>query len=201
MDSAIILDLDATLVDTFGSQRDWHLAIQELSKRKNDRIFQINADGLFLWGTKRPYTDTFLKSCFENADVVGVWSAGSKEYVDEVVQELFVSAPRSPDFVWSKEDCTPTLCKDKIVKQKPLSKFWSAHPHVDPNRTIIFDDAKRVCAQHPRNHIMVKPWEGGVETLQKEDDTLRVLTTWISENMSRSKDITTIPVRSYLDGR
>jgi hypothetical protein len=201
MKSAIVLDLDSTLVDTAGKLDDWHVAEAEMASNSSSDIFNVNADGFYMWGTRRPYCEDFLHACFDTADVVGVWSAGGKAYVDEIVEELFTTTVRKPDFVWCKEDCVMTLRGDKILRQKPLSKLWQAYPNIDRRRTLLIDDAVDVCDQHPLNHIVVEPWDGGTRTFNRKDKTLLILATWMKENLPHSKDFTEIPIRSYVDGK
>ena len=71
MRSAAILDLDATLVNTFGDERDWSETEGEDRNPAKQRIFNLCVDkSMFMWGTKRPYAKEFLRTCFENFDIV-----------------------------------------------------------------------------------------------------------------------------------
>lgn len=172
MKSCAVLDIDATLVDMFGTYDNWKHAKLEYRENALERIICIDSADLFYWGTKRPHLDEFLKTCFETFDIVGIWSAGSKSYVKEMVKEIFCGKEYYPYFVWSKEYCVSQLdfSNKMIVKQKPLTKLYDTFPEIDPKRTLIFDDRIDVTHQDMLNHVWVQPWGTGYETVGKSDD-------------------------------
>lgn len=193
MHSVVVLDLDATLVNIFGDVRNWIEVNGECRDDQCKRLIDFRIPTGFLWGTKRPNIEVFLQSCFRNFDVVGVWSAGNYEYVHEIVREVFKS--RSPDFIWTKEDCVTCYHEDDetYVKSKPLSKLWKHFPNFDRKRTLLIDDAPDVCAQNPLNHVLVPPWEGTWDTLFKDDNVLKILQTWFDTKIRTTDDLTIIP--------
>lgn len=200
--SCAVLDLDSTLIHTFGSFQTWQYVEKEPSERIRKRLFDIKTCGEFMWGTKRPYTSEFLQSCFETFDIVGVWSAGMKDYVHEIVAEIFTGAGiRCPDFIWSRKDCEDYFNEQtcSIVKQKPLSKLYSHFPELDNKRTLIFDDYTDVCWQDTMYHVHVPAWRGNFDTLTKADIHLKSLSKWIREDLPSSTDYKTVSLKGILE--
>lgn len=179
MSSAVVLDLDATLVNTFGEADTWHEVNGECRAEECKRLFALKSETGFMWGTKRPNLSKFLNSCFRNFDVVAVWSAGTYVYVHEVVEVIFGS--RQPEFVWTKEDCIPCFAEEAgvYVNSKPLTKLWMKYPNLDPKKTLLFDDSPDVCEQDPLNHKLVPPWDGTWDSLSKADSVLDTLADWM----------------------
>jgi hypothetical protein len=182
--SCAVLDLDSTLVHTFGNDYTWKFIDFDENKRLKDRVFDIKFSGVFKWGTIRPGTEKFLNTCFEVFDMVGVWSAGTYDYVHKIVDEIF---PRSPDFVWTKDDCVPSIYSqdedhneniNKVV-QKPLEKLLLHYPDINPKQILIFDDYLDVCEQNALYHVHVPAWEGTFDTLNACDPTLTKLARWL----------------------
>jgi TFIIF-interacting CTD phosphatase-like protein len=192
MKSVIILDLDATLVNTFGDAENWIEVNDECRDEQCKRLYNVKSESGFLWGAKRPHLDHFLATCFDNFDVVGVWSAGSHMYVNEIVIEIF--RDQQPDFVWSKEDCVSCYVEwnETYVRSKPLAKIWDTFPHFDKKRTLLIDDAEDVCIQNPLNHILIPPWTGSFDTLSKPDEVLLVLSAWIEQNAHKTTNFRTV---------
>lgn len=200
--SCCVLDLDSTLVNTFGTEKDRHFVEGETRDVPKSRFFDLSFDGLYMWGSKRPYCDKFLKSCFDIFDVVGIWSAGIEPYVNEISYEIFSNRGFVPDFVWSKEDCVQTFHEEsnRPVRQKPLSKIYSEIGNIDPKRTIIFDDNISVCDQDSLNHFVVPPWNGNLETMHVPDNCLLLISEWIEQKVSKAKDYTKLSHKGILDG-
>ena len=199
MSSVVVLDLDSTLVNTFGERDTWHEVNGECRAEQCERLFNLNSESGFMWGTKRPNLSKFLNSCFRNFDIVGVWSAGSYVYVHEVVEVIF--GQRSPRFVWTKDDCVSCFAEQGgvYVNSKPLIKLWSKYPHFDPKRTLLIDDSPDVCAQNPLNFIHVPPWDGTWDSLSKSDNVLAKLSDWM-DSLKSVSDFTLHPVIDLTDG-
>lgn len=174
MKSCAVLDIDATLVDMFGTYDNWNLVKNETEKAVLDRVINIECNGNFIWGSLRPHVYTFIDSCFRNFDMVGIWSAGEETYVKEITKELFLDRNLCPSFIWTKKYCVSQLDWENnlIVKQKPLSKLWKAFPEINPEQTLIFDDRSDVTSQDLLNHVWVPIWGNGYETMHKEEDFL-----------------------------
>lgn len=200
MKSVLVLDLDATLVNTFGNINDWIEVDEECRTEQCKRLFSVKSEAGFLWGAKRPHLDHFLETSFNNFDVVGVWSAGSYQYVNEIATDICRNY--ALDFIWTKEDCVTCYVEenDSYVRSKPLFKLWDEYPEFDMKRTLLADDAPDVCAQNPLNHILVPPWQGRWDSLTKSDDVLIVFSEWILENAKTEPDFTTIKMPNLESG-
>lgn len=157
----IILDIDETLVHT-------HDELQHITENQiltdpqfiniKSRIYILKfEDGDNMWGVFRPYAKEFLSFCFSYFDKVIIWSAGTKDYVDLVVKNLFKNLDR-PDLVYSKNDCV-FVKKDPIYK--PLSKIMLAHPELGltENNTLFLDDRSHTFEKNPNNAIQIPPFD------------------------------------------
>lgn len=200
--SCCVLDLDSTLVNTFGSEANWHLVVGETRKVPTERLFNLRFEELFMWGSERPYCYEFLDACFRNFDVVGIWSAGIQPYVHEIAYEVFAKKGFPPDFVWSKEDCVQTYNEEieKPVRQKPLSKIYATLGDIDPKRTLLFDDNSLVCEQDALNHVTVPPWCGELESLHAPDNCLLLAAKWLDEKVAKANDYTTLSNKEIFTG-
>jgi len=207
--SCAVLDLDSTLVNIFGHKSNWENVTLE-TRKKNNRIIVVDLQNEFMWGTKRPYITEFLESCFKTFDLFVVWSAGSKDYVEKIIGELFrecrlkrdakgvattssqkpfEQTKQCPDYVFSRNDCVMTMSQDgQVVRQKPLSWLKTKIPELDLKRTLIFDDFQEVCEQDILNHVHVDPWEGDFETLTKRDTMLLDLSKWMEKELPGKSD-------------
>lgn len=201
------MDLDSTLVNMFGTDKDWSYTSGEKRPEVLDRILDIKVTGNFMWGAKRPYCEHFLTTCFKLFDIVGVWSAGSTAYVEEVVVELFnVRMGLYPKFVWTKPNCVNGLVNSSDIlsnplriKQKPLSLLFKAYPDIDPNRTLIIDDMHDVCEQDTLLHVHVPAFGGTFESLHVKDDALLRLSDWMEINLPKSKDYKSLPLKGVFE--
>jgi hypothetical protein len=198
--SCCVLDLDSTLVNTFGTEQNHHFIKGETRKDPTDRFFDLSFDGIYMWGAVRPHCRVFLESCFEVFDVVGIWSAGLEPYVHEIAYEVFTNQGFTPDFVWSKEDCVQTYHEEfeNLVRQKPLSKIYTNLGDIDPKRTLLFDDNMSVCSQDPLNHVTVPAWCGELESLHVPDTYLLEASKWIKQKVSKARDYTSLSHKELL---
>lgn len=185
--SCLVLDLDSTLITTFGEERDWKYMADHGSRSLVHKTYDLDIDGIMMWGTKRPYLREFLETSFEVFDIVGVWSAGTSEYVREVVREIF---PRRPDFIWTRKDCVEhmELLSKVIILQKPLTKLFRSCPDIDPKRTLIVDDYSSVCRQDTLYHIQIPEWRGRFKSLTAVDQSLKQLAEWFETHLPYAED-------------
>jgi hypothetical protein len=185
------LDLDATLVDTFGDE-EIRQYLDDEDPQLMERYFEINSDSYMMWGSLRPHTKEFLATCQEVFDMVGIWSAGTYDYVHMIVDDVLEI---EPSFVWTRNDCEfhydPYLCE--VIRQKPLQLLFDAMPCIDPKRTLIVDDYSSVCRQDTLQHIHLPAWRGAFAGLIKPDDALLKLGTWFQETISTAEDYKFIP--------
>ena len=142
----IILDLDASLIHAC-RERNPDASYISFSTTSSDYICEY-------WVHKRPGFDLFLETCFKYANV-GVWSTGTKEYVDAVVS-LF---PETPELIYSRNDCD----MDNGVRVKILDKI----PY--KGKIVMIDDRSDVLKKTDRiDTIVIPPWDYA----QKDDRIL-----------------------------
>lgn len=172
--SCIILDLDSTLINTF----DGFSSPEALDSYESpEDVYNLFGN---YYGVFRPGISQFLETCFSNFDQVCVWSAGTEDYVAEVVSKIKAFSIKKPYFVWSREYCVSVYNGDQSLLQKPLSKVFAAYPNIDPKRTFILDDYRDVCQQDSLYHIHIPAWKGEIEEInRKKDNHLKSLTSWI----------------------
>lgn len=191
MKSCVVIDLDSSIIHTFGNADNYKFVDFEANTRYKHKIFSIRADSVMRWGTIRPGTKEFLNSCYANFDCVVVWSAGTYDYVYKIVEDVF---PVRPDVIWTRQDCVETLCdfegvvfderfedenKSTKVLQKPLEKLWTSYPDINPKKTVMVDDYIDVCLQNSLYHIHITAWDKAFESLNQCDPVLIRLAKWL----------------------
>lgn len=130
----------------------------------------------------RPHAKELIKSMQKLFKYVGIWSAGSKEYVDGVVENFFPEI--SFDFVWNDNHCEHTFEGDPYFTHKPLYKLWNHLKEGDHTNTIIIDDRIVIARRNMGNLILVPSFEG-----KSCDDKLKVLKLCIERHFLRLQDV------------
>lgn len=139
----IILDLDETLLHAMTMSNfiklDLH-TLSELDKFTKRTLFissgMSNMDEMYMV-ILRPHIFTFIDWCFRNAESVSVWSAGTKEYVDEIVECIFTMKQKKDlKFVWSRKH----TCEFNKVHYKPLTKVYNKFADMNMSNTLLIDD-------------------------------------------------------------
>lgn len=165
----IILDLDHTCAATQnGDMSDMERAVPRdprlLSLRRRLYHFtrqnagEQRGDGTthFMWGVARPGLKDFLMFCFSYFKQVIVWSAGTRDYVEAMVEALF-SDVAQPHAVFAREDCVYDEAQGCYIK--PLETLFSLHPDVAKYaslaNTCIVDDTEATFIRNPDNAIFI----------------------------------------------
>lgn len=122
---------------------------------------------------KRPYLNTFIRMLKGNPNIhVGIWSAGRKHYVHNVVRYIF--PPDMPlEFILTREDLD-------FDGKKPISKVMYLYPHlrkIGIEHTLIIDDKEGVTGFNDLNHLQLCPFEG-----EEDDDSLLQLAYHLAKN-------------------
>ena len=111
---------------------------------------------------KRPYFDYFLSVCREHYQV-GVWSAGLRGYVDQIVENGFDGKPLS--FVLAREHCTDEFFKNypfsnvKVLGNIPF--YIKDNPSFSVNKALLLDDLADIHgAFNPGLVQGISPWYG-----------------------------------------
>lgn len=183
----IVLDLDETLVHTFTDielakefgifddpelrSRSYTMELVDVSLEKG------TGQKIFLWGVVRPHVKEFLAFCFSYFKIVGVWSAGKKDYVEMVVELLFRDI-KPPNFVYTYDDCV----KEGENYYKPLHKLFkemNLNLYIKPGNIFMLDDRLDVCKHNPQNVIVAQPYSPNtLEEIKAKDDFLEKLMIW-----------------------
>ncbi len=164
MKTAIILDLDETLIHTFEDTNAIHKIKlltdhKYIEERHNffvlDFYDKSEEQQFHLFGMKRPYLEEFIDFCFNKFGIVIVWTAGSADYADSVVNNIFNVLPH---FVFSREHCREF--KHNLIK--PLKDLFDYEPDLEKYTTldhmIMLDDREENFILNNRNGIVVQPF-------------------------------------------
>lgn len=155
----LILDLDETLIHS--SDFDPHPSIN--SFKHLDQILNV---------MKRPGLDEFLLFCRENFDVF-IFTAGSKEYADYVIDNIAIWIP--DDHRFYKDSCTPGN-KGPVKNVKFLGR--------PPSQFLFLDDSTATFEANPKNTLRISKWNGC-----PTDDILLKVAKPILEECINSKDV------------
>lgn len=193
MKKYIVLDLDETLVHTFTGPGGYDIAKKQ--PHLQDRLFSIKLDGDFLWGLVRPYARDLIINLQKYYEV-GVWSAGTRDYVLEIVKILF-PPEKPPVFIWSREYCEPMFSEQKSdpINKKPLTKLYLTFPQMDRTNTLIIDDRNDVCDENHLNHICIPEYSLLRSNLPTHDSDISLLS--LNNYLVKIKDV---PDVRYLSG-
>lgn len=202
---AIILDLDSTLIFTHEEKvnlkktpilsdpdmldlrtRVYYLTIEDYDKRGSGKQYSV-------WGVTRPHTKEFLHFCFAYFKVVAVWSAGQKDYVEDIINYLFRDIGHKPHIIFTRDDCV----KDKKLGTiKPLTKMYEFHPllgqYMTESNTLILDDNHYTFEKNLENAIHCPAYEPDAhpEAMREGDDTLLQCRYWfLLKSIREAKDV------------
>jgi TFIIF-interacting CTD phosphatase-like protein len=205
---AVVLDLDSTLIHSEDEFKEFkklnilndpqHLAIRQnlYFLKLSDKVEGIKYD---YWGIKRPHLDEFLLFCFNYFKYVIVYSAGSRNYVDELVRCLFKTL-RPPHLVWAHED---VVYKNK-QPEKPLTKIISQSglKGLSLEKMIVIDDNENTFVHNVRNAIHIPPFEPQttIAELSRDDQCLLQIKYWLLlPNHLSATDVRKLDMESLFD--
>lgn len=189
MYTAIVLDLDETLIHTFNDTT----SAKKLNLLSDPRHIGLRTDCYILdfydarearqyhmWGIRRPHLDDFLSFCFANFGLVIVWTAGSSDYADAIVNVTF---KQSPHLIFSREHCREY--KGHVVK--PLKDLFDHEPRLSKltslNNMIMLDDISDNFIFNKPNGIVVQPFLPRLtqHTIESDDNVLKLAQTYLKE--------------------
>lgn len=144
----LVLDLDGTLVHSVPIGCIFGLAPGE--EHPETPTFKLRlSDGYYLvFG--RPYIRHFLRFCFEKFKTVSVWTAGTRSYAEQVVEQLFEKQPR---LLWTRKDC---MQKDGC-QIKPLEQMAFALGTEVANVRVLDDTMITFCLNRHQG-LAIKRW-------------------------------------------
>ena len=109
INALVILDIDSTLMGSVPS------------------ISRSNADDKFMGydNYKRPFVDLFIKECFDKFKHVAIWTAGSKGWADNFVNNVLYMKNSNFLFIWDQTHCMQIRQSDGSFNYcKPLKIVW-----------------------------------------------------------------------------
>lgn len=163
----VVIDLDATLISTQDSFDDF----KKLNIMKDPNLLEIRrrcycikltdidtvGDGsrYDFWGIKRHYLDEFILFCFNYFKYVLIWSAGKKNYVEAIVDNIFKNF-KKPHLVWTHDDI---VFDDDENGMKPLAKlmaspFGKKHK-ITAENTLFIDDNEVTFVKNKKNAVYI----------------------------------------------
>jgi hypothetical protein len=159
----LILDLDETLVHSD------EMTAEDIERMGREPDYRLDD----MVGYYRPYLKQFLKYAFGAFKSVGVWTAGSPDYAESIVDLVFTQQGfPQPAFVLTSEDCVPRMenigwHRYSKLKYKPLCKVWQMPGYSECN-TVILDDRTDTAFQNTQNLILIPAFS--VRSPQGPDD-------------------------------
>lgn len=154
--STIILDLDKTLIHSIEVPCD-----DEKDECKFDKEEVCGTNGTLMQSGyitfKRPDADTFISWCFRKYANVVIWSAGTYDYVHEILNTLF--AEFSFDLVLTRNECEENLRKN--FNNSHITKLFKILK-IDINNTNVYfvdDKLHRIQNECNVNLIEIQPFE------------------------------------------
>lgn len=223
---AIVLDLDLTLIHTFDGEGSGRRDLKKTNVMKDPkmqklrkRIYQICMEcdverGVYdndmaTWGIIRPHAKEFLEFCFDYFKYVIVWTAGTRPYAEEIVENLFhkQGLPR-PHLVWAAENCGGSGSNryKPITLLKEKEDALQSLPDLDLSQVICLDDSPHSYEDNPDNAIKIPRFypckvdkqencKYDVKNLDIPDEALLQVKRWLDqEGVAHALDVRTIKV-------
>lgn len=175
----LILDIDETLISAI----DFHEVNSAVERSlKNHKVIKMNDYLIAL----RPGVEEFLDFAFANFNV-GVWSAGTRPYVKEVVRKLITSRGHKLDFELNRVHCS---FSEHIYneEQKDLSFVFNVMASKTHNKknTIIIDNLRTNTIDiQPENSIWIPDFDARL-IKSKKDRYMFTLTECLKKYTNRS---------------
>ena len=183
MKQLIVLDIDATLIDSVPK-----LIAKHIKHRHYDAFHA--ASGMCVY--KRPYLHKFIDECFKKFNGnVAIWTGASNIWAEFIVTNILRKNMSDFLFVWSLSECESGSPNMSIVK--PLAKVWHNFPSFNNHNTFIVDDNIYYGSQNIPNMLIIPPYNIYLECYyQKSEGVLNKLIHELSKlNMDKIKNIQT----------
>ena len=163
----VILDIDSTLMDSTpnGSSRSGQ-----------------NADVSYMGYSnyKRPFSDLFIKECFDKFKYVAIWTAGSEKWAKNFVKNVLEMKKSDFLFVWDVRHCTQNTNQGIITSCKPLKKVWKKREirslGLGKSNVFLVDDREYNGIYNRHNQLTIPGYD-----FSKGDDTLGQLIIYFQE--------------------
>ena len=171
--SVAVLDLDDTLIV---SRRN----LNDRDKEMFEPGQYIEYDGMIVLA--RPYIGLLLSALKEKFDCIGVWSAGTEEYVARICAWLTEKFNFPFDFIFSRTQCSIWPSGENSVYVKRL-ELVAQHLNTRLIDIVLFDDLDLIADIYPGNvHHVAKytPYDNLPNSIS--DSTLEKITHLVLAN-------------------
>lgn len=168
--STIILDMDETLVHTYHDSMIWK---KVKSTTTNYELFHpkgrlplcyssIDDDGYCtMWGMYRPGLWEFLIYLEKTFDNVVIWSAGTEDYVNEIIEGIYNHLERKlPNLILTRKHCRIENGQfhKPVIDVKHFTELEELNIDYHPSRTLIVDDREWTFQNNENNGILIPPY-------------------------------------------
>lgn len=164
----LYLDLDETLIYSI-DKRYQRSKIDKLTKLKHHHFDQYIV-------IHRPNIDSFLDWICSKFNVY-VWSAGSKEYVENIVEQV-INKKRKIPIVLHYGNCEDSLKYYGEDALKDLRLLWEKYQFQNHNEhnTLLLDDLITNTSKYqPFNSIRIKKFKGNIEQLMNDNELDKIV--------------------------
>lgn len=180
-DKMLVLDLDETLI---------HAALISDTGGHYDRPSDFYVADVQYKVYKRPGVHDFLEHCFSTFKSVGLWTAGTLPYAQEILPHLCDMSRFS--FVWGRERCTRQknmeTWEEYWVKDiQKLKKFGFSKSQI-----LCVDDSPEKFERSFGNYIYIPPFEGD------PDDGYLVLLRQFLDQLGPLPDMRSVEKRGWV---
>jgi len=156
MKNAIILDLDETLIKSYSYSDETLQNVRDLNL--NYKIIDVtlmkkrSVEYERFITVSRPHLKEFLLFCRSHFDYVCVWTAGIKEYANEIVNNFFIY---DPHIVWHRKYID---VNSEGNRYKSIPKIRDAISDIRGDRinTFMVDDLPINCIDSDGFHVIKK---------------------------------------------
>lgn len=207
----IILDMDETLLHTFSNLKSNDVLdlITDAQQDIADRVYACHVPDLdmrpgsgvnrFVAGISRPGFEDFMRFCYEHFTNVIVWSAGTNNYVNCVLEEVCADVGL-PNLILTREDCV----RVRDHYEKPIEVLSDICPSlgISLSTTLIVDDRKASFFSNPDNGVRITPFlpepgESEKTLAFRFDDALNRLSTWIEREILPCTDVRKVEKQDF----
>uniref|UniRef100_A0A6C0JUU0 FCP1 homology domain-containing protein n=1 Tax=viral metagenome TaxID=1070528 RepID=A0A6C0JUU0_9ZZZZ len=191
MTRVLVVDIDETLVHTFGDDSISDQDVRGLCQKIRDRLYKqvvqpekLSSQPIIIYGLIRQGAHDFIKWGQQTFDYFVVWSAGTRDYVEKMVQVLF-SRGKAPDLILTRDDLEGPISDYR----KQLSVVKDILGLKNLEQLVIIDDNKVATSCNEYNRILIPPFESDSlkELCDKEDKELYRVRDFITTIMKRER--------------